>query len=175
MFSFKHPHQTIKINMDIPTIEIAISTKIYNSIKLLRATSNLRNLKSANSSIIIQKMACSGTGERGRLLGQYIEPWISGLGHGWGGGGAIGQEAVGRIQDPAVIFLRWQFQRKKKRRGDASSVRLEYHWTFLSCSFCFNIHCSLRCNPTHQVSIRCDRSGPSSAPLPCWTNQTTQR
>lgn len=53
MFSFKHPHQTIKINMDIPTIKIAISTKIYNSIKLLRATSNLRNLKSANSSIII--------------------------------------------------------------------------------------------------------------------------
>lgn len=33
--SVKHPDQTIKINMDIPTIKIAISTKIYNSIKLL--------------------------------------------------------------------------------------------------------------------------------------------
>lgn len=41
MFSVKHPDQTIK-NMDIPTIKIAISTKIYNSIKLLWATSNPR-------------------------------------------------------------------------------------------------------------------------------------
>lgn len=40
--SVKHPDQTIKINMDIPTIKIAISTKIYNSIKLFWATSNLR-------------------------------------------------------------------------------------------------------------------------------------
>lgn len=70
------------------------------------------------------------------------------------GTGTRGKEAVASILNPPVIFLRWQFQEKKREkrkekhggRGDASSVRLEYHWTFLSCSFfCFNIHCSLRC------------------------------
>ena len=35
-----YPNQTIKINMDIPTIKMQLAQKIYNSIKLLWATSN---------------------------------------------------------------------------------------------------------------------------------------
>lgn len=38
-----------------------------------------------------------------------------------------------------------------------------------------NIHCSLWCNPTHQVSIHCGRSGPPSAPFPCWTSDSKDK
>lgn len=40
-----------------------------------------------------------------------------------------------QFQNPLIIFLRWQVSEKTKKnytqgREDASSVRLEYHWTF---------------------------------------------
>lgn len=49
-----------------------------------------------------------------------------------------GQIGYGDLQ--SSIHLRWQFQKKKNtlkrgRGGDASSVRLEYHWTFFCRAF----------------------------------------
>lgn len=43
---------SILINMDISDNKIAISTKIYNSIKLLWATSNLKTLKTKSAKFI---------------------------------------------------------------------------------------------------------------------------
>lgn len=87
-------------------------------------------------------MACSGTGK-----GEIVRA-IHGALHIRARYKGLGQTGGGKYSESSDhLFLRWQIKNwgilkikikiKNRGRGDASSVRLEYHWTFLSCCFFF--------------------------------------
>ena len=84
-------------------------------------------------------MACSGTG-KGEIVwaihrALFIRAGFKGL-------GAKRLWRVFRILRSSFKKVAVSERNENKKniggRGDASSVRLEYHWTFLSCSFLFS-------------------------------------